>query len=51
MLSSDEALYHIEGAMGNLQVFRELSVVVGGSDSESASTPASGRVASGAAIG
>jgi hypothetical protein len=30
MLSSDEALYHIEGAMGNLQVFRELSVGVMG---------------------
>ena len=30
MLSSDEALYHIEGAMGNREVFRELSVVVVG---------------------
>jgi hypothetical protein len=29
VLSSDEALYHIEGAMGNLEAFRELSVVVG----------------------
>jgi hypothetical protein len=30
VLSSDEALYHIEGAMGNREVFRELSVVVVG---------------------
>jgi alanine racemase len=28
VLSSDEALYHIEGAKGNLEVFRELSVGV-----------------------
>jgi hypothetical protein len=41
MLSSDEALYHIEGAMGNREVFRELSGAVIESKSESGSTPAS----------
>jgi hypothetical protein len=30
VLSSDEALYHIEGAMGNLEVFHGLPVVVVG---------------------
>jgi hypothetical protein len=30
MLSSDEALYHIEGAMGNLEVFRRAICLVMG---------------------